>query len=172
MTINSILDGRKKYINLCYGGYIMEFYQINRENIFILEEFLVDLAEYHNYVSDCFKGSFPSKPFNEIFFSIQKDITEKRTFIEAIKENKEIIGFYQCSVKDKIGELNYLYIKPNKRNKGYGSILINRAFKYMKSFNINRIDILVVHGNSNAINFYKKRGFNIRFNIMSRFEGE
>lgn len=148
---------------------IMEFCQINKENILELEKCLIQLAEYHNQVSNDFKGSFPSKPIKEILNSMQEDIIKQISTVEMIKVKNCIIGFYQCSVKDNIGELNYLYVKPGERHKGYGQILMNRAIAYISRFNVKRIDISVVYGN-NAVDFYRKNGFDIRFEIMSRYE--
>ncbi len=55
--------------------------------------------------------------------------------------------------------VNYFYIDSKYRSMGVGKMLINKIYEIAKQRNINEIELIVAPSNDNAINFYKKQGF-------------
>lgn len=51
-----------------------------------------------------------------------------------------------------------LYIKPEKRSKGYGERLLKQIFQLAKERNCGRVEWWVLDWNARAISFYKKIG--------------
>ena len=76
-----------------------------------------------------------------------------------IIEDNKIIGYieYAC-IYDK-GELNYIFIDPKYRSKGYGIKLLNSMFNDLKG--VTNITLEVNVNNTNAIKLYQKNGFKI-----------
>ena len=77
----------------------------------------------------------------------------------SIIEDNKIIGYieYAC-IYDK-GELNYIFIDPKYRSKGYGIKLLNYMFNDLKG--VTNITLEVNVNNTNAIKLYQKSGFKI-----------
>lgn len=72
---------------------------------------------------------------------------------------EEIIGYIEYAhIYDK-GELNYIFIIPKYRNKGYASKLLNFMFEDLRS--VKNITLEVSVNNTSAINLYKKNNFQI-----------
>jgi GNAT superfamily N-acetyltransferase len=75
--------------------------------------------------------------FRESNFKNQKQIILKSDY------NNEIIGFISISVNaiNDYGIISFIEIKESERNKGYGSILINKVKEYFEDYKIKRIEI-------------------------------
>lgn len=59
------------------------------------------------------------------------------------------------------GELSNLYVEESLTRNGIGGKLLNISIDYMRSIGLNYIILNVLKQNTNAVDFYKKRGFNI-----------
>lgn len=85
--------------------------------------------------------------------------------ILVLRLDNEIIGMVSLlySVSTVLGErvstLEDMIIKSNYRNKGYGTILLNRAIKWAKEKGSHRITLLTDHNNNVAIKYYESNGF-------------
>ncbi len=66
-------------------------------------------------------------------------------------------------------ELENMFVKEEYRKFGVGSKLIDNFTNYCKSHDASRIIVTASFGNNNAIEFYKKNGFN-DYNIQLRKE--
>lgn len=58
------------------------------------------------------------------------------------------------------GELKKLYIHPNFQNQGFGSLLFKYGMNKLREQLFTEVVLWVAAENTNAIRFYKKRGFN------------
>lgn len=83
-------------------------------------------------------------------------------FIEHIKDN---FGFLFPDDSDETGHgefyIDCLCVFKEYQRQGIGSILVNAMTDKAKSLNINKIGLLVDTDNVNALNLYKKLGFEI-----------
>lgn len=78
--------------------------------------------------------------------------------------DKEIIGvslYRTASVKGLAGygELSCLYVDNSFQNNGIGERLLHIAENYMRGIGLNYVVLNVLKDNSNAVEFYRKRGF-------------
>ena len=80
--------------------------------------------------------------------------------------NNEIVGYLAGTINEKgsyeevqYGEINNMFIKDNLRGYGIGKRLINSFKDYCKENNIDNLIVTASSKNSNAINFYKRNGF-------------
>lgn len=80
--------------------------------------------------------------------------------------NDEIVGYLAGSINEKgsyedvqYGEINNMFIDANYRSYGIGKKLVNKFKIYCKEKNINNLIVTASSKNINAINFYKKNGF-------------
>ena len=94
-----------------------------------------------------------------------EDLINNHFVIVALLDN-EIVGYLAGTINDKgsyeniqYGEINNMFIKDNCRGYGVGRKLVNEFKAYCKDNNINDLIVTASAKNLNAINFYKKNGF-------------
>lgn len=59
-----------------------------------------------------------------------------------------------------LGEIYVLYLKPNLKRRGYGSILVDEFMKLQQDeYNITKQRVAAAQGNAMGIPFYEKQGF-------------
>lgn len=69
-----------------------------------------------------------------------------------------------------VGCLSQFYIKEGYRGRGVGSKLFEASMKWLNNHSdIKDIFIYVSNGNSNALSFYKSKGFNVSHEILDGF---
>lgn len=80
------------------------------------------------------------------------------------KEKEEIVGycaFYTNKIHNDACFLSMLVVKNEYRNKGIGTLFINKIEEICKIKNIDTIELSVNKNNEKAIGFYTKEGFEI-----------
>ena len=99
-----------------------------------------------------------------------KILIEESYVIVAILNDK-IVGYLAGSINEKgsyeeiqYGEINNMFINDDYRGYGIGKLLINDFKKYCISNDIKDLIVTASAKNMNAIEFYRKNGFN-DFNI-------
>jgi len=99
-----------------------------------------------------------------------KAMIEEAHVIVAILNDK-IVGYLAGSINEKgpyeeiqYGEVNNMFINAECRGYGIGKLLINDFKKYCLSNDIKALTVTASAKNTNAIEFYRKNGFN-DFNI-------
>ena len=123
------------------------------------------LSEYHNQVSVNFKGSFPSRPYDETIRIFSESLQNKESYIAIIEAADKIVGFCKVDIACKTGKLDYLVVLQNYRGKGFGKQLMDWAMNTFHKHNIKHIDVKVIDGN-NAIYLYEKYGFKMNAHIL------
>ena len=80
--------------------------------------------------------------------------------------NNNILGYLAGTINEKgsyeevqYGEINNMLIKDECRGLGIGKLLINNFIDYCKQNRINNVKVTASFKNKNAIEFYKKNGF-------------
>ena len=106
--------------------------------------------------------------YNGNYNNVQSDLlpilqSEHSKVIFAMTEQKEAIGFgishIDLSSGCKYGNIDDIMVKKRHRNKGIGFLIYQELKKWFIDENCHSI-ILSTYWNSNAINFYRKIGFN------------
>ena len=131
------------------------------DDIIKLNEILFDL-EYNNFD----KTLDTERPISNEWKSYFKDsITKNITLVATIDDN--IVGYMIWNLNSqylyntvKQAELNNMCILDEYRNLWIGTKLITEFKKICKDNNIQEIKVIASYENINAINFYKKNGFN------------
>lgn len=94
-----------------------------------------------------------------------EDLIKNQYVIVATLEDK-IIGYLAGSINEKgsyeeihYGEINNMFIQENYRLYGIGKKLINTFKDYCRNNNISNLKVVASSKNKNAIEFYRKNGF-------------
>lgn len=98
------------------------------------------------------------------------DLINNHYVIMAILKD-EVVGYLAGSINEQgayeeiqYGEVNNMFVKDSCRGYGVGKALVNKFKMYCKNKGIDNLIVTASAKNSNAINFYKKNGFE-DFNI-------
>lgn len=71
-----------------------------------------------------------------------------------------VIGYCISSVsRQKVGEIESIYIDENYRGKGIGGSLLQKAIEWMDTLVVNKKIVGVAAGNEQAFSFYSRYGF-------------
>ena len=95
---------------------------------------------------------------------LQREVTETSRewggYFVAV-EDKEVIGAIGGGmIHDTAGEVFVLYLNPNRRNEGIGTLLLDVLTKQQKEeFNAHEQWVSVAKGNQKGIPFYEAKGF-------------
>lgn len=126
---------------------------------------LFDL-ELKNYDTTLVKDWAISNEGKEYF----EDLINNHFVMVALLDD-EIVGYLAGTINEKgsyeniqYGEINNMFIKDSCRGYGVGKALVNEFKMYCKSKGINDLIVTASAKNKNAINFYKKNGFE-EFNL-------
>lgn len=94
------------------------------------------------------------------------DLINNNYVIVAQLNNNNIVGYLAGTINEKgsyeevkYGEINNMFIKDECRGLGIGKLLINNFKDYCKTNRINNVKVTASFKNKNAIEFYKKNGF-------------
>lgn len=95
----------------------------------------------------------------------------KNHYVVVATLDDEIVAYLAGTINEKCsyeeiqyGEINNMIVTGNRRGLGIGKLLIDSFKNYCKEHGINNIKVEASAKNANAINFYKKNGFN-DFNV-------
>jgi GNAT superfamily N-acetyltransferase len=103
---------------------------------------------------------------DKIIAYVYSNISPKETY-----SNEFATFFDMTSVsKDNVGCLSQFYIKEEYRKYGIGSKLFNMSMEWIKQFDdVEDYFIYVSNGNSDALEFYKRKGFSVSHDILDGF---
>ncbi|WP_407371728.1 GNAT family N-acetyltransferase [Carnobacterium sp.] len=110
---------------------------------------------------------------------LKQELTNENSTFFFLLDNEEIVGYLKLNIGDaqteKIDEnaveIERIYIKSDRKRKGYGTFLIEKAKQFAKERNKKVIWLGVWEENLSALSFYKKNGF-IQVSSHSFFMGE
>jgi GNAT superfamily N-acetyltransferase len=103
---------------------------------------------------------------DKIIAYVYSNISPKETY-----SNEFATFFDMTSVsKDNVGCLSQFYIKEEYRKYGIGSKLFNMSMEWIKQFDdVEDYFIYVSNGNSDALEFYKRKGLSVNHDILDGF---
>ena len=118
------------------------------EHLKLISEF--ELNEFHDEaysfdtLTDMMKDNYLLKNNDNIF---------------EISNEEDLIGYIIFHVSEDFTDIYKIFIRDNDKRKGYATDLLNKVIEIAKRYNSKKIMIEVRSKNINAINFYKKNGF-------------
>ena len=132
----------------------------------------VELIQKLNYkLFELEKENFDSTlildwPLSEEGKKYFQDLINNEYVIIALK-GEDVVGYLAGSINEKgsyeliqYGEINNMLVDDKYRGLGAGKQLINKFKEYCKSKNITNLKVVASAKNKNAIEFYRKQGFN------------
>ena len=97
-------------------------------------------------------------------FSLSYSGEDKKNFIfdkELEKKIKALEEILTSNISDRQMYLHYIYTDKVVRGKGAGSMLMQKVFSDARDKNCTEVLLDVASDNSNAISFYKRKGFSV-----------
>ncbi len=107
-----------------------------------------------------FSAQFFAECWSEASFSSELKKPNSAVFC-AVNEDNDICGVICVENQFGDGYLHNIAVKPDYRRQGVGEALISHASAFIKLCGANKMFLEVRVSNNNAINLYKKYGFEI-----------
>lgn len=119
------------------------------------------LNNYHKDNSINFKSHFESLSFERKLKRLEADSNLEIMVILVKDLYKDIYLGYSISTvtKDKVGEIDSIYVDKDYRKYGIGKRLMNESIAWLNSKDVNKKILYVANGNENVFDFYGKCGF-------------
>ena len=70
-----------------------------------------------------------------------------------------MLGYCISTVKDSLGEIESLYLRPELRKKNFGKMLVESHTEWLKAKKCKKIKVTVSYGHDSVLKFYNKMGF-------------
>lgn len=169
--------------------------EIERNEVGRLYSLVATLSDHHNQVSVNFKGSYPSRPYEETLKVFEDSLSAGKSRIAVVEmcedesnggnagaagsENVsrgggapgKIAGFCKVDLDGGKGKLDYLVVAPECRGRGYGAMLMDWAMAQFRENHVYQVEVKVVDGND-AIHLYEKYGFKMNAHLLWFTENE
>jgi GNAT superfamily N-acetyltransferase len=87
----------------------------------------------------------------------------------AVEPDGDVLCRDTWEVGAKVAELETMYLVPEERGRGLGSLLLDAVEAGLQSRGISDLAIGAVPGNTGAMRFYERRGFLPTWTIVTRF---
>ncbi|MER2175184.1 MAG: GNAT family N-acetyltransferase [Carnobacterium sp.] len=157
----------------------MELKKCTLEDLELLQKISIELF------TDTFKDqnteedlkNYLEKAYNST--QLKKELTNKNSAFFFLSDNEEIAGYLKLNIGDaqtediaeNAVEIERIYIRSDRKRKGYGTVLIEKAEQFAREKNKKVIWLGVWEENLSALSFYKKKGF-IQISSHSFFMGD
>ena len=147
-------------------------YSVTDENeIDIVAPLWEKLNKHHEGISRHFGYDYPDRKWVNRKKELLREATDGKIRIDLVNDTSinELVGYCISSVKrDRIGEIDSIFVESDYRRNGIGDNLIRSALRWLKEQAVNRIIVQVMVGNEESHPFYKKHGFLPRTTIMMK----
>ena len=117
-----------------------------------------DLNIIHEQDSVYFKDHYKKFTFEERIKSFGK-IESDNIKITVVRKNNDVLGYCISSVRNSLGEIESLYLKPELRKKNFGKRLVESHKAWLKAKKCKKIKVTVSYGHVSVLKFYNKMGF-------------
>ena len=84
------------------------------------------------------------------------------------EEDSNTVGVILSGHDGRRGFIYHVTVKPEKRNKGIATKLLNTSLSSLKGEGINKVALVVFNKNTLGNSFWEKRGFSIREDLVYR----
>ena len=119
---------------------------------------------YHDIIDKDYLNNLNYKEQTERYIDSFQEYKDKVLVVEN-KQTKDILG-YSCFSDEKTGnydsELVSLYIKPEYKGRGIGTLLFNETVNYLKDKNNKNMILWCIKDNIKSVEFYQKLGCEIK----------
>ncbi len=153
----------------------IEYTEKTKKELDIIRPLWEKLREYHKIRSTHFHKYFEEKTWK----TRKKELLDKSKggvmLIHLARDinTDNLVGYCVSTInKNKIGEIESIFIEKNYRRAGVGSNFMKKALKWMDSKSVTRKVIGVAAGNEEAFGFYKKFKFYPRMSILMQVDNK
>ena len=146
----------------------MDYKCIPVDEIFTIRPLWEALNKQHRDNSRSFYEHYEHQTFEKRcrkFFSLPKEAVDIEI---AFDENSSPAGYCVCTAIYRTGELDSIYIKPEYRKMGVGTILAKNGLRWLEQKGCTVITVSVADGNERVFPFYESLGFAVRKTILQK----
>lgn len=149
----------------------MKIFELTIEDV---EDYKIDIM---TMLKQSFGESFQKENFDITYFSnrvelLKTYINENKAIVYGVKNERHLIGFIWFFKKENLSEkiihINHFVVHENFRRQNIGKALWIEVEKYADKQGISEIELLVTKDNENAVNFYKRRNFEVERLVMKK----
>lgn len=139
--------------------------KLERVNISLFNKYKEDFKKYILFVlEENFNGDLTYEA-NRSIENMESFINDESAYVIGAFDEEKLVGFIWAykkmfNKKEKI-HVNHLYVNGEYRRRGIATELLKSVIDYAKKNNITDIELIATVSNKNAINLYKKLGFEI-----------
>jgi|APHM01.1.fsa_nt_gi N-acetylglutamate synthase and related acetyltransferases len=94
--------------------------------------------------------------------ALSATLTDTGDVVLVAEEDGQVLAFSQSAVlgeTDTVGEVRWLHVDPDHRDRGVGSELLERTEEVLQSQGVDRVRGVVLQGNESGAHFYQGHGF-------------
>lgn len=126
------------------------------------------LAAFHNRLETAFRGLYPVMPIELHLERMREHVVGgSACLVGLFLSDGSPGGFGMASFEGEYGEVDYLFVNEELRERGCGGLIMDRLLAYLEEKKVGIIDVKVVIGN-NALEFYERYGFAPRTVVLSK----
>ena len=92
---------------------------------------------------------------------LAEEMEDGRTVVLVAEENGEIVGFAQAFLSDGVGCIEWIHVRPDRRDEGAGDDLLARIEAALADRGADRIEARVIEANEEGRAFYEARGYDL-----------
>lgn len=143
-------------------------FKIQNSKHSVREAIFEDIPMLKSMVKGLFKDS---RFYNDPFFTKKEADKVYQAWIENSLNYKAVkiflvedCGFIACKrLTENKGDIPLIGVVPKAQNKGFGSGLMQEAFKWFNELKIKTVTVRTQINNITAMSFYNKMGFNVKY---------
>ncbi len=116
---------------------------------------------------EAYKNIIPKEYFKAPVLSLEEllEVFERMTFY-VYKRADRIFGVAALQIEsEETGKLNWVYVLPKHQRKGIGTTLISHLERKAREMGLKRMRLRTIEKADQAVNFYKKLGYNLAYRI-------
>lgn len=145
----------------------VEFELLDKSRIDMIEPLWEQLREHHGRMDWAFAHEMADVTFAGRKAGILARATDGVLRLEIVREAGDLIGYCVSSVSaGKEGELDSMFVAPDRRGRGIGEQLARRSLEWMEACGTEPKRVVVADGNQAARALYRKLGFVERTTTM------
>ena len=148
---------------------MIKYMEVDIKEIDRIKPLWQELINHLKEQTNLYHDEFEAKVFEERIAPYLDKIKDgKSRLIIAIKDNVDI-GYSLSSItKDKLGELDSIYVNLEYRGYNIGDYFMKDALEFFEINNTIEDILMVSEGNEDVMKFYNKYGFEMRYYTLRR----
>jgi ribosomal protein S18 acetylase RimI-like enzyme len=144
----------------------LRFRDVALPEIGLIKPLWEKLNRLHRDDSPFFKDRYDSLTFEQRIGLI-RNMPPDRVLVTVVEAAGAPVGYCVSAVHHHgCGEIESLYLEPDRRGQGAGRKLVDRHLAWLNSHGCPKIRVAVAYGHDSVFDFYKKLGFYPRLTYL------